>query len=160
MNEGQAKAGQKRVCPKCQGTAVNITPLKTHNSKVAVFACQACGYSSRMDGGAYITDPTELKEHFLGLIGAKSTITDLIAGEGLPKATRNLLIARITEYGLQMWNDGLKQGLLIDVIKENYDGKVRSKEGDPARGPEERGGQPHAKNEQGNGRPHEQGSIS
>lgn len=115
------KAGEKSICPQCKGEAVNITPLKEHDRSLAIFCCKkkGCGFTFKADGGAYVKDPNELKDWFSGVIKGNQALTELLMGEKLNPATRNLFLARITEYGLQMWNEGFKQGLLVNALQQH-----------------------------------------
>lgn len=117
MSEKQAKAGQRRECPKCQGVAINVTPLKVHNERAAIFACQTkgCGYAFQFDGEAYLNGPEDLSGWFKGVIGANEGLSEILGTKTMNPATRNLILARMVDYGMQMFSDGLKQGLLINT---------------------------------------------
>ena len=112
MSDAQMK------CPKCKAVAFDITPLKVKDARIAVFGCSGCGFAFKADGGAFIEDADKLKEHFRGAALAQGTLQDLIKGEVLNPATQALFQAKLLEYGLQMWFDGCKQGLLLGVIRE------------------------------------------
>jgi len=105
-------------CPKCKAVAFDVTPLKIKDQRIAVYGCSACGFTFRADGGAFIEDADQLKEHFRGATLAKGALVDLMKGETLNPATTALFQAKIMEYGLQMYFDGLKQGLLLGVIRD------------------------------------------
>lgn len=109
-------------CPRCKGAAVLLTPLKSVDKRAAVYGCNACGFSFRADGGAFLEDASQLRDVFRGATMANKTLLELLKGERLNAATRAMMSAQLLEYGVQMWFDGLKQGLLLGAIgadKEN-----------------------------------------
>ena len=103
-------------CPRCQGAAVLLTPLKSVDKRAAVYGCNACGFSFRADGGAYLENADQLRDVFRGGTLAHDTLTSALKGEKLNAATQALLSAQLLEYGVQMWFDGLKQGLMLGAI--------------------------------------------
>ncbi|NDC22623.1 MAG: hypothetical protein EBZ49_00610 [Proteobacteria bacterium] len=120
------KPGDRADCPQCKSVAINITPLKNHDRSIAVYACQACGFAFKSDGGAFVSDSEKLKDVFRGATLGQKTLVESLGGENLNAATKALLTARLLEYGTQMWFDGLKQGLLLGAIKSEKDnGEVR-----------------------------------
>lgn len=104
-------------CPQCGGAANDITPLKVKDERVAVYGCPTCGYAFKADGGAYVENPEQLRDVFRGATLGKQTLIEVIAGENLNASTKAVFAARLMEYGLQMWMDGLKQGLLLGAVK-------------------------------------------
>jgi hypothetical protein len=100
-------------CPRCQGTAPLLEPMRILDKRVAVYGCKACGFAFKADGGAYVADTKELRDYFRGGTLANQTLMEALAGEKLNPATKILLQARLVEYGTQMWFDGLKQGLMM-----------------------------------------------
>lgn len=104
-------------CPQCGAVSSDITPLKTKDPRIAVYGCSACGYAFKADGGAFVDNPDQLRDVFRGATLGKQTLTEVIAGEKLNASTQAVFSARLMEYGLQMWMDGLKQGLLLGAIK-------------------------------------------
>ncbi len=106
-------------CPQCGGVATDITPLKTKDARIAVFGCRACGYAFKENGGAFVENPEQLRDVFRGATLGKQTLLETMAGEKLNPATQAVLAARLMEYGLQMWMDGLKQGVLLGAIKQD-----------------------------------------
>lgn len=123
-------------CPKCKGAAVDITPLKKKDTRVAVYACQNCGYAFTADGKAFVKDGEALSDIFRGATQGNQALIDMLAGTGeqMNQATRALLSARMLEYGVTMWMDGVKQGILIGLKQGSQNGEVRSQQGDPPRG--------------------------
>lgn len=121
-----------KACPKCNGMAADITPLKHKDERISVYACENCGYAFRADGKAFVKDTEALGDMFASQ--GNQALVDMLLGTGekLNKATFALLSARMVEYGLTMWMDGYKAGLLTKVKQEEYDGKVRSTEGNPS----------------------------
>lgn len=104
---------QVKDCPNCQGAAALITPLKEVDEENAVYGCRACGFAFTASGKAFVQDTDELRDYFQGAELADKTIKGALAGEGLSRAAQVLLQAQLVAYGLQMWNDGLKTGLLM-----------------------------------------------
>lgn len=108
----------RKKCPNCDGVLTDITPLKKKDERISVWACQACGNSFKADGGAFVKDAAALRDVFKGATGAKRTVVEAMKGENMTPATKNLLTALVLEYGLQMWMDGVKQGILLGTIRE------------------------------------------
>lgn len=105
-------------CPKCGGAAPIIVPLKKVDKRMAVYGCPACGYAFGADGGAYLKDSSQLRDIFRGATLANRTLVESIGGEKLNPATRAVLTAQLLEYGMQMYFDGLKQGLLLGTVQQ------------------------------------------
>ena len=104
-------------CPKCEAVATNMTPLKNLDRSMAIYGCSACGYAFKADGGEFVENANQLRDVFRGATEGQKTLLESLNGEKLNPATRNLLTARLIEYGLTMWNDGLKQGILLGTIQ-------------------------------------------
>lgn len=121
------KAGDRADCVKCGALATNITPTKSHDSSMAVFGCSACGYAFKADGGAFVPDATKLRDVFRGGTMAQKTVVEVMAGETMNAATKALFTAKLLEYGLQMWYDGVKQGILLGAIQDEYANKANQK---------------------------------
>lgn len=116
-------------CPKCNGKATDITPLKNHDRSIALFACSACGNVFRANGGEFVSSSEKLRDVFRGATMGSKALEESLGGEKLNSATRALLLARLTEYGIQMWFDGLKQGLLLGTIQQEVlNGKQGNRE--------------------------------
>lgn len=109
-------------CPKCKGAAVDITPLKKKDERIAVYGCQACGFAFTADGKAFVKDGEALQDVFRGATQGNQALVDMLIGTGehINPTTRALLAARMLEYGVTMWMDGLKQGILLGVIQNDY----------------------------------------
>jgi Zn ribbon nucleic-acid-binding protein len=117
------EVAKTKECPKCKGTAPLIVPLKkVTEEKVAAYGCAKCGHAFRSDGAQIIKTPDELRDIFRGATQGNKTLLEMFQGQDVPEATRTLFMARMVEYGLQMWNDGLKQGLLLGTLQQNYKG--------------------------------------
>jgi predicted RNA-binding Zn-ribbon protein involved in translation (DUF1610 family) len=117
------EAARTADCPKCKGSAGLIVPLKKVDKRMAVYGCSACGFSFKADGGAFVKDAEQLRDVFRGATLADQTLTEALGGEKLNPATRAVLTAQLLEYGMQMYFDGLKQGLLLGTIRtEGKDG--------------------------------------
>jgi len=123
MGMEQATAGRQMECPKCKGAAPLMTPMKVVAERNAVYGCKACGYTFTADGGAYVESTAELRDHFRGATLGQQTLTEMMAGERLTPATRALFQAQLIAYGIQMWNDGLKQGLLLGATAAEHTNK-------------------------------------
>lgn len=121
-----------KICQKCNGVAADITPLKKKDERIAIYACENCGFAFTADGKAFIKDSESLQQTFA--TPGNQALMDMLIGTGekLNPATFALLSARMLEYGLTMWMDGYKAGLLTKVKQEDYNGKVRSTEGRPS----------------------------
>jgi Zn ribbon nucleic-acid-binding protein len=112
-------------CPKCKGVAVDITPLKKKDERVAVYGCQHCGYAFTSDGKAFVQDGEALQDIFRGATEGNKALVDMLLGTGeeVNPATKALLSARMLEYGLTMWFDGVKQGILLGTIQTQHKAK-------------------------------------
>ena len=104
----------KLKCPKCEVLATGSTPIKTKDARAMVFICpgKKCGYSWTVQGGEFVKDSDDLRDVFKSTTLGQKTLEDVLFGQTLNPATRALMLARLTEYGLQMWMDGLKTGLV------------------------------------------------
>jgi predicted RNA-binding Zn-ribbon protein involved in translation (DUF1610 family) len=111
------EASKVKDCPRCGGAAGLIVPLKKVDKRMAVYGCQACGHAFSTDGGAFVKDAGELRDVFRGASLANRTLTEALGGEKLNPATRAVLTAQLLEYGMQMYFDGLKQGLILGTIQ-------------------------------------------
>jgi hypothetical protein len=110
-------AAKDAPCPHCKAKAQLLSPFKNATDRDAVYGCGTCGFSFRSDGGAFVSNVGELQEIFRGATLGNKTLVDVLKGEVLNPATKAFLVARIMEYGLQMWQDGLKQGILLGVLQ-------------------------------------------
>lgn len=113
------EAARTADCPRCKSIANMIVPLKKVDRRMAVYACTApgCGYTFNADGGAFIKDANHLRDVFRGATLTNRTLTESLGGEKLNPATRAVLTAQLLEYGMQMYFDGLKQGLILGCIQ-------------------------------------------
>lgn len=113
-------------CPKCKGAAADITPLKKKDERISIYACQVCGFAFTADGKAFVKDGEALRDIFKGATAGNQALVDMLAGTGeqINPATKTLLTARMLEYGLTMWFDGVKQGLLLGVQQDGYSRKT------------------------------------
>jgi len=104
----------KQPCPICGVPATGHTPIKTEDTRAMVFICPSrkCNYAWTVQGGVFVKDADELKDVFRSTALGRQTLEDVLFGKTLNSATRALMLARLTEYGLQMWMDGLKTGLV------------------------------------------------
>lgn len=109
-----------KECPKCNQGATSLSPLKKSNERAVVFLCQnkRCSYTWTVDGGAFVKDTDQLKAVFSAATEARNTLEAVLFGEKLNPATRALMLAKLTEYGLMMWMDGLKQGLVVGAARD------------------------------------------
>ena len=117
-----------KACTRCQGGLRNISPLKSTN-RVSVYSCVKCGYTFTSEGKAFVADGEALRDVFKGATLGNQAVVDMILGTGeeINAATRALLSARMLEYGLTMWMDGLKQGLLLGVNQDDARRNTQSK---------------------------------
>jgi hypothetical protein len=106
------------TCPKCQSEAHELTPIQIKAEQMSVFGCPGCGFTFTKDGIAFVRDGEKLRDTFRGATLIDITLTGVLSGEKLNPATKAMLNTRLMEYGLQMWFDGLKQGLLMGAIYE------------------------------------------
>jgi hypothetical protein len=104
-------------CPKCGGLASLIIPLKKVEQALAVYGCSACGFVFDANGKAFLRDTGELRDVFRGATLAHQTLADAFGGSTMNAATRAVLTAQLLEYGMMMYFDGLKQGLLLGTIQ-------------------------------------------
>lgn len=109
-------------CPKCKGAAVDITPLKKKDERIAVYGCQKCGYAFTADGKAFVENPEQLQDIFRGATMGNQAVIDMLLGTGedVNPTTKALLVARMMEYGLQMYFDGVRQGILLGVLQNDF----------------------------------------
>lgn len=111
------EAARSADCPKCKGLASLIVPLKKVDQALAVYGCSACGFVFESSGKAFLRDVDGLRDVFRGATLAHQTLTDAFGGSGMNAATRAVLTAQLLEYGMTMYFDGLKQGLLLGTIE-------------------------------------------
>jgi transcription elongation factor Elf1 len=117
-------------CPKCGSVATNITPTKSPTS-VKVFGCAACGYAFTEDGKPVVQNNKQLADVFKAATEGQKTIMDVFGGSKMDPVTRSVMTTKLLEYGVQMWFDGLKQGILLGTIQEmKNDGENGSEERD------------------------------
>lgn len=109
-------------CPKCKGASADVTPLKKKDERIAIYACSVCGFAFTADGRAFVKDGEKLQDVFRGATQGNQALVDMLVGTGedINPATRALLSARMLEYGLTMWMDGVKQGILLGVMQDDY----------------------------------------
>ena len=119
-------------CPKCGSVATNITPVKQNPTNITAYGCQVCGYAFDGAGKPIVNSTKQLADVFRAATEGQQTIQELFGQNKLDPATRVAFTAKLLEYGVQMWFDGLKQGLLLTAIQEikNDDGKTGSVQGD------------------------------
>lgn len=112
-------APRLKDCPKCQAAAYLLSPVQDLPVDKAVYGCTACGTSFRADGSLFVSTTEALKDVFSGATGGKSLLEHLqtLSGQKFSPALHAMLTASALEYGVQMWFDGLKQGLLLGAIK-------------------------------------------
>lgn len=134
LGEVIQEAAKTHDCPKCKGVAVLIVPLKKVDKRMAAYGCPACGNAFTLDGGAFVKDAGELKDVFRGATLANRTLVESLGGEKLNPATRAVLVAQLMEYGVQMYFDGLKQGLLLGTIQAEKEAKDVAGTGENPRG--------------------------
>lgn len=111
----------QKECPVCGSTAASMSPVKTDNERAVVFVClnKKCSHTFKVDGGAFVKNEEELKKHFMAG-RASDALERTLLGERLNPSTRALLMANIIEYGLSMWNDGMKVGLVIGATRDEH----------------------------------------
>ena len=112
-------------CPKCNSTASNISPVKD----VYIYGCQTCGHTFDSNGKPYVDSPKKLANVFKAATEGNKTMMELFGSDKMDPSTKAAFTAKLLEYGVQMWFDGLKQGLLLTALQETYDGKTGSTEG-------------------------------
>lgn len=111
-------------CPKCQGMATNITPVKGEQA-IKVFGCPTCGHTFNADGTPVVTNAKQLADVFRVATEGQKTLLETFGATQMDPATRAVVTTKLLEYGVQMWFDGLKQGILLTTISEvnNVNGK-------------------------------------
>lgn len=97
-------------CTKC-----NSETQKIHD----VNACMTCGFTFTDDGRSVIHDIKDVADIFRVATEGSKTLKDVFEIEKMPAAQKAALTAKLMEYGVQMWYDGLKQGLLLGAIQES-----------------------------------------
>ena len=113
------------ICSKCGSEATNITPTRATNI-IKVFGCSVCGNTFSENGAPVVTDSKKLADVFRAATEGNKTLQEHFNIDKLDPATKAIMTTKMLEYGVQMWFDGLKQGILLSTVKELYDGKVRS----------------------------------
>jgi transcription elongation factor Elf1 len=117
-------------CPKCGSAAQNITPVKQNPLKITAYGCPVCGHAFDGSGKPIVSNTKQLADVFKAATESQKTLQEVFGQTKLDPATRVALTAKLLEYGVQMWFDGLKQGLLLTAIQEiKEDGKTGSTEG-------------------------------
>lgn len=113
--------GFTKTCPRCESDAVSISPVKATNDRAVVFVCtkKKCSYTFKVSGGAFVEDADDLTDAFKTGRAANDALDKILLGEKLNPSTRALLLANIVEYGIGMWQDGLKTGLVINANKQD-----------------------------------------
>lgn len=134
LGEVIEEAAKTHDCPKCKGVSVLIVPLKKVDKRMAAYGCPACGHAFSLDGGDFLKDAGELRDVFRGATLANRTLVEALAGEKLNPATRAVLTAQLLEYGIQMYFDGLKQGLLLGTVQAEKEAKSDTGTGHSPRG--------------------------
>lgn len=109
----------QKPCPRCKAAALLLAPGRSA-TKVVVYGCTGCGFAFTPDGAQYTDNLKELKDFFRGATLGQKTFTEGLKGVEMSPAARALLTAQIIEYGTSMWFDGLKQGLLLGALDQNY----------------------------------------
>lgn len=117
--------GFTKECPQCKSAGVSISPIKATNDRSVVFVCTSkkCSYTFKASGGAFVKDADALTDIFKLGRDARETLDRVLLGEKVNPSTKALLIAEIVEYGIGMWQDGLKTGLVISATKQEAAGK-------------------------------------
>lgn len=110
-----------KTCPKCGGVAPSISPVKNAKDDSELYGCTACGHAFGKDGVAFVSNPQQLQDVFRGATFADQKVTEIFSGEKLNPAMRALFQAKLLEYGLQMWFDGCKQGLLLGATQAHHE---------------------------------------
>lgn len=110
------KAFRTNSCPKCQGVSFLISPTEDIPLEKAVYGCKACGHLFDYKFRAFIKSNEKVKDVFKGVSLAKELV-DSTTPPDLSDTAKTVLMASMINYGINMWYDGLKQGLLISVIE-------------------------------------------
>lgn len=131
----------QKDCPQCKAKAVSLSPVKATNERAVVFICtnKKCSHAFKVSGGAFVKDADELTDVFKAGKMANEALDRVLLGEKVNPSTRALLMANIVEYGMNMWQDGLKTGLVINAIKQEanmgvYQGKQQDRGDRPSGG--------------------------
>ena len=111
-------ANPSAECPQCKGTATLVVPVAKVNRQSAVYGCRACGYTFHADGRVFVDTSQGLHDVFRAATLGKQTLMETMKGEKLNGPTKALFLAQIMEYGVQLYFDGLKQGLLLGAVRE------------------------------------------
>jgi hypothetical protein len=114
------------VCPRCNGVARLIAPVKnpTGPDQVA-YGCPACGLAFNSEKQPILDNQTKLRDIFRGASAGHQTVLGILKGmdgqtDSKSKsnaASMALAESKMLEYGVQMWFDGLRQGLLLGTIE-------------------------------------------
>ena len=117
-------------CPKCQGVATNITPMK-QKVGIEVYGCSTCGFIFDSSGKPVVHNTKDLADVFRVATEGQKTLIQSFGLDKMEPAQRAILTSSLMEYGVQMWFDGLKQGILLTTISEmkNDNGKNEHIEG-------------------------------
>lgn len=129
---------EHRVCPRCNGVAKSVSPVKKPTqAHQIVYGCPACGLCFNHEMKPVLDRPEQLRDIFRGATKGHETVLGILkaVGSSSGKKTKGnaasmvLAETKMLEYGVQMWFDGLKQGLLlgtIETMKEMDDGEAGS----------------------------------
>jgi transcription elongation factor Elf1 len=112
-------------CPKCGSVATNITPVRGQTS-VQVFGCSVCGHAFDGSGAPIVNNTKQLADVFRAATEGQKTLQEVFGVDKMDPATKAVLTTKLLEYGVQMWFDGVKQGILLTTIKEMKDGNGKS----------------------------------
>jgi hypothetical protein len=102
-------------CPKCGGALFLAVPDATAAGQ-RLYGCKLCFHTCQADGTPFV-ECDDLKDVFRAATEGQAVYDKMLASQHFSPAARAVFQAEIVSYGLQMWQDGFKQGLLMGALK-------------------------------------------
>ena len=114
-------------CARCGGQAYLMRPegLGGVTLPHKIYSCPTCGANTSENGKILLTNIQELKQISTVAAASKKMTEGMPELQKLVAAAKSLFEARAAEYGIQMWFDGYKHGLLVNAIASEYDKRTK-----------------------------------
>jgi len=121
----------EKSCPICKGAAYEMQPRGLGKVKIdkPFFACTNCGANFDKSNNILHKNPADIDQISMIATGARKMAESLPEFESMGSASQALFQARMAEFGLQVWFDGYKHGLLTNAIQEEYSKRKPNSQG-------------------------------